>query len=821
MRLPPLCAALSLYCITDSSISLLKKRTKKGKISYVKKCDSFYRFRVRDIPGVVQDHAFDTKEFGGLRNIVFESTDDHIKISYGHEHAEKSGYKHNEVIQSKFHTEVTIDTKDFGINYDVDGNQRLAIPQGSLVFETSKDKVVLEILLEKAKQESLQTEDYDRLIGSTEESYEFKGYVESIPNGAAALGLTFEFFKHPDTNFTPKLMGIGHRILNTLDLQATVDHETKERYVEPHRVYNTDHFNDAYTNVGQYGNVPLLYTIENGISTGVIVLNSCDTLVDIQDKSENRLVEWTLETGVVDLYIFTSRSIEANSKKIVEFSGSPPLPMETALGYNQCRWNYFTQDEAEDLNEKLIEHKIPCDTIWLDIEHTNSKIYFTVDTEAFPDLPGFHEMLLKCDRQMVTQVDPHFKDSRQAEKDEKRKIEALAKLDFHNEVSDILTEEEKKQMEQRVHEAHNHYLAPEVIKNKLAVFDTNGDDFVGDCWPGSSIYIDYFNHKAQKYFGDQFIREDHIQKSPYIQIKLDMNEPSVFDPVLECTMPKNNIHTVSHYESTESKEIVVDKFEHRDVHSLYGILMHKCTYEACSTRQVNLTGEDKASRSFVLTRSYYLGSQKYGAMWIGDSSCKWEHLKLYIPMTTTIALSGISFTGVDTPGFFGDPTPDMCVRGYQIGCLFPFFRAHSDRKTQRREPYLFEAPYKQAMIRAVETRYELIMYYYTAFFKYRICNQAVLSPVIDFENGKVIDDQVYIGDSLMAKAITDPDVEKATVFLPNNGPDSVWYRRHGSEQMEGGSNVEIDVKITEESEVPIFVKDGSIIPEHYDICKNG
>lgn len=239
---------------------------------------------------------------------------------------------------------------------------------------------------------------YERLITSTKESYEFKEYTEEIPNGPSSLGLTFEFLRDSNSTFAPKLMGICDRIVDTLDLQPTVDYESKERLTEPHRVYNTDHFNDEYPYVSLYGSCPLLYTIESMLSTGLIMLNSSDTLVDFMNNSENKIAQWTNEAGVIDLYIFTSQDIEQNAKKIVKFSGIIPMPLETSLGHNQCRWNYFTQDEVEDLNEKLVEHNIMADFIWLDIEHTNSKVYFTVDTEAFPDIEGLLQTLINTDR---------------------------------------------------------------------------------------------------------------------------------------------------------------------------------------------------------------------------------------------------------------------------------------------------------------------------------------------------------------------------------------------------------------------------------------
>lgn len=299
-----------------------------------------------------------------------------------------------------------------------------------------------------------------------------------------------------------------------------------------------------------------------------------------------------------------------------------------------------------------------------------------------------------------------------------------------------------------------------------------------------------------------------------------MNEPSVFNPIFECTMPKNNIHTVSHFASTESSEIVVDRYEHRDVHSVYGILMAKSSYEGMIKREIEMGGKAKNLRAFLLSRSFFIGSQKYGTMWIGDSHCKWDHIKKYIPMCTTVSLSGFSFCGFDTPGFFEDPTKEFCVRGYQIGCLFPFFRAHSDRKTKRREPYLFESPYKEAMINAIETRYELMMIFYTSFYKHYVSNKPVMRPVIDYNTGEIYRDQVYIGDYLMGKAIVNEGATTETVYLPEFEGSDIWYRRHSPEKLSSNTTVEIDCEITESSITPIFVRGGSIIPEFFDIRKN-
>ena len=50
-------------------------------------------------------------------------------------------------------------------------------------------------------------------------------------------------------------------------------------------------------------------------------------------------------------------------------------------------------------------------------------------------------------------------------------------------------------------------------------------------------------------------------------------------------------------------------------------------------------------RPFVLTRAFFAGSQRYGAVWTGDNAAEWEHLKISIPMCLSLGLVGVSFCG--------------------------------------------------------------------------------------------------------------------------------------------------------------------------------
>jgi alpha-glucosidase (family GH31 glycosyl hydrolase) len=82
-------------------------------------------------------------------------------------------------------------------------------------------------------------------------------------------------------------------------------------------------------------------------------------------------------------------------------------------------------------------------------------------------------------------------------------------------------------------------------------------------------------------------------------------------------MSKANIHNFGEGKGT---------YEHREVHNLYGYYNTMATYEGLLQR----TGGKE--RPFILTRSFYAGTQKYSAMWSGDCRSDWKHFNLGIPI---------------------------------------------------------------------------------------------------------------------------------------------------------------------------------------------
>jgi alpha 1,3-glucosidase len=68
-------------------------------------------------------------------------------------------------------------------------------------------------------------------------------------------------------------------------------------------------------------------------------------------------------------------------------------------------------------------------------------------------------------------------------------------------------------------------------------------------------------------------------------------------------------------------------------------LQSNLTYQAVAERT------DPPMRPFVLTRAFYAGSQRFGAMWTGDNLGTWEHMAVGVKMVLANGLGGLSFAG--------------------------------------------------------------------------------------------------------------------------------------------------------------------------------
>ncbi|XP_047176899.1 probable glucan 1,3-alpha-glucosidase [Vigna umbellata] len=581
----------------------------------------------------------------------------------------------------------------------------------------------------------------------------FRSHTDRRPYGPQSISFDVSFY---GADF---VYGIPERA-TTLALRPTRGPNVEES--EPYRLFNLDVFEYIHDSpFGLYGSIPFM--VSHGKtrgSSGFFWLNAAEMQIDVlapgweAESAESHIALpshridtfWMSEAGVVDTFFFIGPSPKDVLQQYTAVTGTPAMPQMFSIAYHQCRWNYRDEEDVEQVDSKFDELDIPYDVLWLDIEHTNGKRYFTWDRTLFPHPEEMQKKLADKGRHMVTIVDPHIK------RDD----------DF--------------------------YLHKEALKKGYYVKDSSGKDFDGWCWPGSSSYPDTLNPEIRSWWADKFSYQNYVGSTPSLYIWNDMNEPSVFNGP-EVTMPRDALH--------------FGGVEHREVHNAYGYYFHMATADGLVKRG------DGNDRPFVLSRALFAGSQRYGAVWTGDNTAEWDHLRVSIPMILTLGLTGMSFSGADVGGFFGNPEPELLVRWYQLGAYYPFFRAHAHHDTKRREPWLFGERNTELIKDAIHVRYALLPYFYTLFREANTTGVPVVRPLwMEFPSDEATftnDEAFMVGSSLLVQGIYTERAKHASVYLP--GKES-WYDLRTGTVYKGGVTYKLEV--TEES-IPAFQRAGTIV----------
>jgi alpha-glucosidase len=191
-----------------------------------------------------------------------------------------------------------------------------------------------------------------------------------------------------------------------------------------------------------------------------------------------------------------------------------------------------------------------------------------------------------------------------------------------------------------------------------------------------------------------------------------MNEPAVFN-MPDKAMPADNRHGGGGE---------IPPGAHHRYRNIYGLLMAKATREGILRARPE-------RRPFVLTRANFLGGHRYAATWTGDNQSSEEHMRLSIPMTLTLGLSGQPFAGPDLGGFAGNASAELWAQWVGFGAFFPFCRGHAVKDSNDKEPWAFGEAVEATARVALERRYRLLPYLYTLFREASLTGSPVMRPI--------------------------------------------------------------------------------------------
>ena len=287
-----------------------------------------------------------------------------------------------------------------------------------------------------------------------------------------------------------------------------------------------------------------------------------------------------------------------------------------------------------------------------------------------------------------------------------------------------------------------------------------------------------------------------------------------------------------HKEATESElEYPTGDGSWRSVKNAYPIVTNRGIYE-------NYRAAGYTKRAVQMTRSAAFGIQRYATFsWSGDVEGRWEVLRRQISSGLDYTLCGIPYWNTDIGGFFngffegGPSNPafrELQVRWMQWSVFVPVMRNHNCGSAT--EVYRFGAPGEwpyDEQLRAIRLRYRLMPYIYSLAGATVQEDGTILRPlVMDFQADRKalsLSDEYLFGPSFLVHPITRPVLSDGVGALTGVLEDSFetylpagtdWYDFHTGERLSGGQDYARAYSI---SEIPVFVRAGSLIPMGPDV----
>ena len=232
-------------------------------------------------------------------------------------------------------------------------------------------------------------------------------------------------------------------------------------------------------------------------------------------------------------------------------------------------------------------------------------------------------------------------------------------------------------------------------------------------------------------------------------------------------------------------------------------------------------------RVWQTARNYYPGTQRYATtIWSGDVGTQFaidENIwwtnglnDQKAAMLSTIN-NGQMKWGSDGGGFnqytgtIENPSPELYTRWLQLAAFSPVFRVHGNFNHQR-QPWYYGFTAEENSKAVIQLRYSLMPYIYSYEQKALEKGVGLVKPLVfdypDDANVANDSDAWMFGDWLLAAPVTERYQTSKWIYLPAG----TWIDYFTGLVYQGGQYVEYAVNGESWTDVPLFIKQGAIIP---------
>jgi alpha-glucosidase len=219
-----------------------------------------------------------------------------------------------------------------------------------------------------------------------------------------------------------------------------------------------------------------------------------------------------------------------------------------------------------------------------------------------------------------------------------------------------------------------------------------------------------------------------------------------------------------------------------------------------------------SQRVWSLNRNFWLGAQRYAyGLWSGDIVSGFASMAAQRQRMLSAIDVGEMWWGMDGGGFHHHPSSENFARWIEFDAFAPICRVHGDH-LQRRQAWIYGQTALQAATAALDLRYRLLPYIYSYAWQDHVGGVGLVRPLpFTWPQDPNVRNDVsawMFGDWLLVSPVVRRHQTQKQVYLPAG----TWTEYFTGRRYRGGRTVTLPVDSENWSDIPLFIRQGAIIP---------